>query len=45
VLWPERNGTAPAALKAEWQLGAFVITRPDGQTDTLTLTHDSINLR
>ncbi len=45
VLWPERNGTAPAALKAEWQLGAFVITRPDGKTDTLTLTHDSINLR
>jgi hypothetical protein len=45
VLWPERNGTAPVALKAEWQLGAFVITRPDGKTDTLTLTHDSINLR
>lgn len=45
VLWPERNGAAPVALKAEWQSGAFVITRPDGQTDTLTLTHDSINLR
>ncbi len=45
VLWPERDGTAPATLKAEWQPGALLITRPDGQTDTLTLTHDSINLR
>ncbi len=45
VLWPERNGTAPVTLKAEWQQGALVITRPDGKTDTLTLTHDTINLR
>lgn len=45
VLWPERDGSAPAPLKAEWQLGAFVITRPNGRTDTLTLTADSISLR
>jgi hypothetical protein len=45
VLWPERGGQAPAAVKAEWRLGAFVITRPDGKTDTLTLTHDAIELR
>jgi hypothetical protein len=45
VLWPERTGAAPAAVKAEWRLGALVIARPDGKTDTLTLTHDSITLR
>jgi hypothetical protein len=45
VLWPERAGTAPAALKADWRPGVLVITRPDGKTDTLSLTHDSITLR
>ena len=45
VLWPERSGTAPVALRSEWQAGALVVTRPDGRTDTLTLTDDSIDLR
>jgi hypothetical protein len=45
VLWPEREGTAPAAVKAACRLGTLHISRPDGKTDQLTFTHDSIILR
>ena len=45
VLWPERTGAAPAAVKAEWHSDALVVTRPDGKTDTLTLNHDTLTLR
>jgi hypothetical protein len=45
VLWPEREGTAPAAVKASCRLGTLHISRPDGKTDQLTFTHDSIILR
>lgn len=44
VLWPERDGTAPAAISLAEQGGAIVITRPDGRSDALTLTDDAISL-
>lgn len=44
VLWPERQGTAPAAIQAAWQAGALVITRPDGRTDRLALNDSSLTL-
>jgi hypothetical protein len=45
VLWPERDGTAPVAIEAEWKSSSLVITRPDGRIDSLTLTDDTIALR
>jgi hypothetical protein len=40
VLWPER-GPQPAAINLTEKDGALTITRPDGKTDTLTVTDDS----
>ena len=44
VIWPER-GTTPAKVDVVEKAGALVITRPDGKTDTLTLTDDALSLR
>lgn len=44
VLWPER-GPNPVAISARLNSGALTIIRPDGKTDTLTLTDDTIALR
>ncbi|MBC7365590.1 MAG: heparinase II/III family protein [Undibacterium sp.] len=45
VLWPER-GAKPAALAAKLVPdGTLTIQRPDGQTDTLTLTDEACVLR
>lgn len=44
VLWPER-GPNPVAISARLNSGALAIIRPDGKTDTLTLTDDTIALR
>jgi hypothetical protein len=44
VLWPERDGSAPAPVQATWQDGSLTITRPDGGRDRLILTDDTINL-
>lgn len=44
VLWPQR-GTTPAKVDVVEKAGALVITRPDGKTDTLTLTDDALSLR
>jgi hypothetical protein len=44
VLWPEKGGTAPAALAAEVIDGALVIRRPDSRTDRLRFTADSLVL-
>jgi hypothetical protein len=45
VLWPERSGTAPVSLQVENRGDALVVTRPDGKTDTLHLTDETIVLR
>lgn len=45
VLWPERVNTSPALLRAELRDGTLVVTRPDGGTDSMTLTDDAIDLR
>ncbi len=45
VLWPER-GAKPAALAAKLAPdGTLIIPRPDGQTDTLTLTDTALTLK
>jgi hypothetical protein len=45
VLWPER-GAKPAALSAKLSLdGTLTIPRPDGKTDTLTLTDTALVLK
>ncbi|MBA4136231.1 MAG: heparinase [Opitutus sp.] len=45
VLWPERNGTAPVELQIASTGDAFIVTRPDGRTDTFLLTDDTFDLR
>jgi len=45
VLWPEREGAPAHALAARLDArGRLVIERPDGRTDTLTLTDESLTL-
>ncbi|WP_438481912.1 heparinase II/III domain-containing protein [Oleiharenicola lentus] len=44
VLWPER-GTTPAKLTATLNGNQLTIVRPDGKTDLLTLSDDSLILR
>ncbi len=43
ILWPGR-GTTPATIDVAEKSGALTITRPDGKTDTLTLTDDALTL-
>jgi hypothetical protein len=45
VLWPERASSAPAALRAALQDGALRVARPDGNTDRITLTDTSLELK
>jgi hypothetical protein len=45
VLWPEHDGTAPAALHVTRDGDMLTIRRPDGRTDTLTLNDDVLDLR
>lgn len=45
VLWPERGAAEPAALNVHARGNSLVITRPDGRTDTLLLTDDTLELR
>ncbi|HYC72512.1 MAG TPA: heparinase II/III family protein [Opitutaceae bacterium] len=44
VLWPEPTNAAPAKISLTWEADAVVIARPDGRTDRLLLTDDSIAL-
>ncbi len=44
VLWPER-GTSPAVVSATLNAGNLTVFRPDGQTDTLTLTDGTTVLK
>ena len=46
VLWPERNGApaTPVAAKLD-PIGRLIIARPDGKTDTLTLTDEALTLK
>jgi hypothetical protein len=45
VLWPEKGGTAPAALDtAVLGDGTLVVKRPDGRTDRLRFSADSLVL-
>jgi len=45
VLWPERDGRAPAALHATLDGDTLVVQRPDGKTDRLRLTDTALELR
>jgi hypothetical protein len=45
VFWPERDGTAPAMLMAQWDGDSLLVQRPDGRQDTITVTDDSLTLR
>jgi hypothetical protein len=45
VLWPERRGTAPAAVKTTLEDGGLRVMRPDGKTDRVTLTDTSLELK
>jgi hypothetical protein len=45
VLWPERSGTAPVALTTRMTDSALVIQRPDGKTDTVTLTDTALTVK
>lgn len=45
VLWPEPTNAAPAKVDLAWDADAVVISRPDGKTDRLVLTDDSLSLR
>ncbi len=45
VLWPEKQGSAPAALQVDRAGDTLTIRRPDGRTDVLTLNDDSLDLR
>lgn len=45
VLWPEREGSAPAAIDVTREGDTITVKRPDGTTDTLTLSDDAMNLR
>ena len=44
VLWPER-GPTPAQLAVSETDGTLTITRPDGKTDSLTLTDEALTLK
>jgi len=44
VLWPER-GPTPAQLAVTQTAGTLTITRPDGKTDSLALTDDTLVVR
>ena len=44
LLWPER-GTTPSTVHATVEGDTLTLTRPDGQTDTLTLTDESLVLK
>ena len=45
VLWPERNGAPATPVTAKLDAaGHLVIARPDGKTDTITLTDESLKL-
>lgn len=44
LLWPERGAT-PATARGELRGDTLTIMRPDGRTDVLTLTDDSLSLR
>lgn len=45
VLWPEKQGTAPADLRVSRDGATLTVQRPDGRTDVLTLNDDSLDLR
>jgi len=44
VLWPEQ-GSQPAVLETRLNGNALVIRRPDGKTDTVALTDDSLTIK
>ncbi|MDP2136841.1 MAG: heparinase II/III family protein, partial [Candidatus Didemnitutus sp.] len=44
VLWPEKNGTAPAKLQADFSDGVLVVNRPDGKQDRVRLGSTSLQL-
>jgi hypothetical protein len=44
VLWPERGGNTVKLAAALNDAGVLTVTRPDGKTDRLTLTDDSLKL-
>lgn len=45
VLWPERERTAPVAINARLNAGTLLIRRPDGRTDSVRLTDETLELR
>jgi len=45
VLWPERTPSMPAALKATLSDGSLNVTRPDGKTDRIVLTDNSLEFK
>jgi len=44
VLWPER-GPQPTVIEARLNGNALIIRRPDGKTDTVTLTDQSLTIQ
>src|SRR5207249_1520860 len=45
VLWPTHASSRPAPLKAALNRDTLLISTPDGKTDILTLTDDSLKLQ
>ncbi|HTS19903.1 MAG TPA: heparinase II/III family protein [Verrucomicrobiae bacterium] len=45
VLWPERTGSAPAALNVSLDGDTLRVARPDGKTDQIVLSDTSLELK
>ncbi len=45
VLWPERESSSPAGIKASADDGVLHVVRPDGKSDLIALTDSSLELK